>query len=167
MNQEEILDLVNENDEVIGQITRTETYTSGIRNFRVVDAFIRNSEGKLFVPRRHPNKRMFPRALDSSVGGHVTSGDTYYETLVREAEEELNLDITPIPHKEIGRLTPHEDGTACFVTVYEIESDVTPEYNPNDFIEHFWLRPEEIVDRLKNGDIAKGNLIKILEKFYL
>lgn len=166
--QPEILDLVDENDQVIGQIDRDEAYRQGIMNFRVIDAFIKNTEGKLFIPRRQAHKRLFPLALDCSVGGHVTSGDTYDETLKKEALEELNLDISTVPFIKIGQLTPHKDGTANFITVYEIESNETPDYNPHDFCEHFWLTPEELMRRIfVDGDSAKGNLPKILKKFYL
>jgi isopentenyldiphosphate isomerase len=165
---EEMLDLVDENDHVIGQIERNEAYKRGYSNFRVIDAFIKNNEGKLFIPRRHENKRLFPGALDCSVGGHVTSGDSYEETLKKEAFEELNLDIDRCVYKKLGVLTPHEDGVANFITVYEILSDETPTYNQNDFTEHYWLTPGELLHRITHdGDSAKGNLPKILQKFYL
>ncbi len=164
----EILDLVDRTDTVIGQIERDEAHRQGVTNFRVIDAFIKNSEGKLFIPRRQLRKRLLPGALDCSVGGHVTSGDTYDETLRKEALEELNLDISTVPFKRLGRLTPHDDGAINFITVYEIESDETPDYNTEDFTEHFWLSPEELMQRiLVDGDSAKGNLPRILKKFYL
>jgi isopentenyldiphosphate isomerase len=166
-SSEEILDLVNENDEVIGQIRRGDAYAQGVTNFRVIDAFIRNSEGKLFIPRRHKNKKMFPNRLDTSVGGHVESGETYEEALKKEAKEELNIDISLTSFRVLGKMTPHGDKTAAFITVFEIESDETPDYNRDDFSEHYWLTPQEILLRLENGDAAKGNLPKILRKFYL
>ncbi len=110
---------------------------------------------------------MFPNRLDTSVGGHVESGESYEDALKKEAMEELTIDITSIPFKILGKMTPHEDGTAAFITVYEIESDMTPDYNKDDFSEHYWLTPQEILARLENGDTAKGNLPLILKKFYL
>lgn len=166
-SSQEILDLVNEKDEVIGQIQRGDAYAQGLTNFRVIDAFIRNSEGKLFIPRRHKSKKMFPNRLDTSVGGHVESEESYEEAFKKEAMEELNLDIIRFPYRELGKMTPQVDGTAAFIMVYEIESDETPNYNPDDFSEHHWLTPQEIITRLENGDTAKGNLLKILKKFYI
>lgn len=58
-NSEEILDLVNENDEVIGSKSRSDIYAEGLKNFRVVNAFVINSKGKLWIPRRAANKRLF------------------------------------------------------------------------------------------------------------
>ena len=53
---EEILDLVDDNDVVIRPITREEVYAKGIKNYRVVHAFIKNREGGLWIPRRVATK---------------------------------------------------------------------------------------------------------------
>lgn len=105
-SSEEILDLVDENDVVIGQIERGEAYRQGLTNFRVIDAFIRNSEGKLFIPRRQAHKKMFPLRLDTSVGGHVESGETYEAAFRRETKEEISIDISRVPYIKIGQMTP-------------------------------------------------------------
>jgi len=44
---DEYLDLVNENDEVIGRKLRSEIYAEHLSNFRVVNAFVVNSKGEL------------------------------------------------------------------------------------------------------------------------
>ncbi len=167
INDFELLDLVDKNDQVIGCIERDEAYRQNIKNFRLIDGFIKNNQGKLFIPRRHPDKRLFPLKLDVSVGGHVTSGETYDETFKKEAQEELNIDISNFKYKILGKMSPFTDDVSAFTMVYEIESDETPDYNPEDFIEHFWLTPEELMTRIEGDDIGKGNLPKIVKKFYL
>lgn len=163
----EILDLVDENDQIIGAMERGEVYRRGLSNFRVVNALIRNSEGKLFIPRRQKHKHLFPLSLDASVGGHVSSGETYDEAFEKEAREELNLNIHDFPYKILGTMNPQSDGTSSFATIYEIESDEMPRYNPHDFIEHYWLTPEELMKRIQEGDSSKGDLPKIIKRFYL
>ena len=83
---DEYLDLVDENDNVIGKEKRSIVYSKGLNNFRVVNLFIVNSEGKIWIPRRGPHKRIFPSALDMSMGGHVDSGETYEQAFKREEE---------------------------------------------------------------------------------
>lgn len=163
----EILDLVDENDNVIGVMERNEVYAKGLSNFRVINCFIRNSEGKLFIPRRQKHKRLFPLALDISVGGHVTSGETYLEAFRKETREELNIDIETVSYRVLGTMNPHDDGVSAFMTVYEIRSDETPAYNSEDFVEHYWLTQEEVTQRLQDGDISKEDLPKILKKYSL
>jgi isopentenyldiphosphate isomerase len=164
---EEILDLVDENDNVIGTETRGEIYTKGLRNFRVVHALIRNSEGKLWIPRRVSTKKLYPNGLDYSIAGHVESGETYDEALHKEAREEANLDLSQISYQELGRFNPHQHGVYCFQAVYEIQSDAAPDYNKEDFSEAIWLTPEEIVKRHEAGEAMKEDIPILLKLHYL
>lgn len=71
---DEYLDLVSDDDDFVDKKLRSEVYEEGLRNFRVVNAFLVNSAGKIWTPRRSPSKSIFPLCLDVSVGGHVGSG---------------------------------------------------------------------------------------------
>ncbi len=161
----ELMDIVSDTDEVIGQIDRSLLGLGKNPGFRVINAFLMNGNGELWIPRRHSNKQFFPLHLDASVGGHVMSGETYEEALVREAEEEVRLKVTTF--KQIGRLTPHDDNVSAFMKVYLIRCDVTPEYNTDDFSGYYWLKPGELLDRIRGGDKAKGDLEIIVKKVFL
>ena len=163
---EEILDLVDENDEVIGNMPRSEIYAKGLSNFRTIGALIKNKKGKIWIPRRQSHKKLYPGALGFSVGGHVTSGETYEQALIRESKEELNLDITKIPYKLIANINPIDDDTSAYAAIYEIQSDKTPDYNKDDFSEGYWLTPQEIIEQLEHGDISTNNIPIVLKKFY-
>ena len=163
---DEILDLVNETDEVIGQISRSAAYEKGISNFRVINAFVINGKGQLWIPRRGPNKRIFPNALDMSVGGHVETGESYEEAFKRELKEELNIDPASTPYRILGKLTPHQHSLSAFMTVYEIKSDTAPDYNKEDFTEYYWLTPADFFKRVKEGEKTKEDLPKLIKHFY-
>lgn len=162
---EEYLDLVDENDQVIGKKKRSEIYAEGLSNFRVVSAFIVNSKGELWIPRRTADKKIFPLCLDMSMAGHVESGETYEETLKRETQEELNIDTDTVPVSLLGYLTPAKDGVAAFTKVYEIKMNEAPDYNKEDFIEYFWITPKALMEKIDQGELVKDDLpvqIKIL-----
>lgn len=163
---EEILDLVDENDNVIGSKSRAEIYAEGLNNFRVVNVFIINSQGKIWIPRRAANKRIFPLGLDMSMGGHVESGESYEQAFKRESEEELNLKTETTPYSLLGHLTPSKDGVSAFMNVYEIKSDRVPDFNKKDFIEYYWLTPKELLNKLTMGEKSKDDLPKLIRKFY-
>lgn len=167
MPDDELLDLVDSDDAVIGQIWRSEVYRNSLSNFRAVNAFLKNSFGKIWFPRRTASKKLFPSALDMSVGGHVKSGETYEQAFTREVLEEMRLDTKSVPIRLLGQLTPHEHGVSAFMKVYEIHSDSTPEFNRDDFTEYYWLSPYEALARIAGGDPAKDDLRKLLEIFYL
>lgn len=163
---DEYLDLVDEKDNVIGKKLRSEVYAEGLSNFRVVNAFIVNSQGKLWIPLRGPNKRIFPLSLDMSMGGHVESGETYDQAFMRETQEELGIDTNVIPWKMLGHITPGSDGVAAYMNVYEIRSDTSPNYNPDDYTEYFWLTPKEVLEKIETGTKTKDDLPKLIKIFY-
>ena len=163
---DEYLDLVDTNDQVIGKKKRSEVYTERLSNFRVVNAFVVNSNGEIWIPRRAANKRVFPLCLDMSMGGHVESGESYEQTLKRETQEELNIDTDQAAVRSLGHLTPHKDGVSAFMNVYEIKTDETPKYNKKDFTEYFWLAPKALFERISKGDKTKGDLPKLMKIFY-
>ncbi len=167
MHPEEYLDLVDENDQVIGKKLRSEIYAEGLTNFRVINVFLVNAKGQLWIPRRTAHKAIYPLCLDFSAAGHVSSGETYEEAFAKEVREELNIDVATVPHRELEYLTPKKGVIVWFSKVYEIQSDSAPEYNPDDFIEAFWLSPQEVKARIEGGDKAKSALLPLIEHFYL
>lgn len=163
---DEYLDLVDTDDEVIGYMLRSQVYAEGLSNFRVVNAFIVNREGKIWIPRRTSNKRVFPLCLDMSMGGHVESGETYEQAFRRETSEELNIDIDQISWRALGLVTPHEHGISAFSMVYEMRLDEVPHFNPDDYLEYFWLSPQELLDQLRAGEKSKDDLPRLVKIFY-
>lgn len=166
MHPEEYLDLVDENDQVVGKELRSTIYANGWKNFRVVNVFLKNSKGQLWIPRRTAHKAIFPSALDFSAAGHVSSGETYDEAFAKEVQEELGIDVAHVPHKLLGYFTP-KDGVVLFTKTYEIESDETPKFNPDDFSEYYWLTPQEVLTKIEQGDYAKPDIPLLIKRFYL
>ncbi len=164
--QDELLDLVDKNDHVIGTMRRSEVYAKKIHNVRVINAFIINSKGELWIPRRTAHKRSFPLCLDMSMGGHVESGETYEQTFERELKEELNIEVSQCNPRLLGYLTPYTNDIHAFMKVWEIRQDEAPQYNPDDFTEYFWLTPAQLLARLEQGDASKGDLPKLVKIFY-
>ncbi len=164
---DEYLDLVDANDNIIGKMMRSDIYARGWKNYRVVNAFIINSQGQIWIPRRTSTKEIFPNALDVSAGGHVGSGETYDDALRRECLEEVRIDVDKVGFTLLGHMNPFVDGVSCFQNAYEIRSDAVPDFNKNDFSEYFWLTPKEIIGRLEKDDIGKSDLPKLVKRFYL
>lgn len=160
------LDLVDENDNVVGNKLRSDIYTANQSNFRVINVFIINSRGKIWFPRRVADKKVFPSCLDMSVGGHVRSGETYEDALKHELKDEVGIDVDEVPIKYLGKLTPHENNVSAFMKVYEIRSDKVPDYNRKDFCEYFWLTPKELLERIAEGEKTKEDLPKLVKYFY-
>jgi len=86
----EILDVVDENDHVIGKATREEIHSSELWH-RGVHVFVFDSQGKLLLPIRSSTKDKFPNTYDCSVSEHLKTGETYEEAAIRGLREELGI----------------------------------------------------------------------------
>ncbi len=166
MQEDELLDVVDRDDHVIRQKRRSELYAEDSSDFRAVNVFLVNEGGQIWFPRRTASKQLYPLCLDMSCAGHVKSGESYEDALKRELKEELNLDLEQVHCRLLGHLTPYDDAVSMFMQVYEIQDNRTPEWNRDDFVEAFWLRPQEVLERIRRGEQAKDDLPKLIEIFY-
>ncbi|MDD9867991.1 MAG: NUDIX domain-containing protein [Candidatus Campbellbacteria bacterium] len=92
MNNNEMLEVVNEQDEVIGLENRTKIHKEGLLH-REVHIWFFTPRGEIIFQHRAKNKDTYPDRLDASVGGHVEPGMSYEETAVKECREETGIDI--------------------------------------------------------------------------
>jgi isopentenyldiphosphate isomerase len=89
---EELFDLVDENDVVIGAAGRSECHGDPALIHRAVHVLVFRSDGSLFLQRRSEEKEIQPGKWDTSVGGHLASGESYIEAACRETREELGFE---------------------------------------------------------------------------
>ena len=87
---EEIFDIVNDADEVIGRERRAEAHRLGLKH-RAAHILVYNGRGEVFLQKRSRTKDTFPGAWDSSASGHVDCGEDYDACALRELGEELGL----------------------------------------------------------------------------
>jgi isopentenyl-diphosphate delta-isomerase type 1 len=87
---EELLDIVSENDQVIGQEKRSVVHQSGLWH-RGVHIFLFTPERKLVVQQRSKRRKQSPGALDCSVSEHLQAGESYLAGAIRGLEEELGI----------------------------------------------------------------------------
>ena len=165
MDEDEILDVVDRNDNVIGQKKRSKLQKED-SGFRAINVFLLNPKGQIWIPRRAAHKMAFPLCLDMSCGGYVRSGESYEDAFKREVKEELALDVESLPCRLLGYLTPYTDEVSMFMKVYEIRSEQAPKWNPRDFVEAYWLWPHEVLKRIQEGDSGKDDLPRLIRKFY-
>jgi isopentenyldiphosphate isomerase len=89
--QEELLEVVNEKGEILKTLPRSEIHGNPSLIHRVVHVLVFNSKGELFLQKRSMNKDVAPGKWDTSVGGHINSGESLDEAVKREMEEELGI----------------------------------------------------------------------------
>lgn len=88
----EQLEIVNENDEVIGLETRAKIHKDGLLHREIHIWFITPKSEIIFQHRAKDNDT-YPNKLDATVGGHVEPKMSYEETAIKECKEETGIDI--------------------------------------------------------------------------
>jgi isopentenyldiphosphate isomerase len=167
--QEEFLDLVDENDCVVQTVPRSYVYQNNLcSQMRSVWLLMKNKQGQFWIPRRSMTVNRLPGHLDGSVVGHVQAGETYQQALIREAQEEIRIDISKDSFKYLGKLTPHEHGAFCFAAIYELEIDSAPKnWNKDEIGDWYWMTADQILERCTDDEKFKDSLPMIINHFYL
>lgn len=88
---EEMLDVVNDKDAVIGQETRSVVHQTGLQH-RGVHVFLFDEDGKMLIQKRSADRASSPSLLDCSVSEHVQAGESYLEAAMRGMKEELGVE---------------------------------------------------------------------------
>jgi 8-oxo-dGTP pyrophosphatase MutT (NUDIX family) len=89
---DEMVDVVDAEDRVVGQATRAEMRRRGLRH-RAVYILVFNGAGQLFVHRRTATKDIYPSFYDVAAGGVLGAGESYDDGARRELGEELGVDV--------------------------------------------------------------------------
>ncbi|MGD8190814.1 NUDIX hydrolase [Brevibacillus ginsengisoli] len=90
----EYLDVYDEKGNKTGDIVeRTQAHKNGICH-KVIHVWVINSKNELLLQKRSKNKDLHPDKWYVSLGGHITSGEDNKQTIIREFNEELGLDVS-------------------------------------------------------------------------
>lgn len=172
--EDEYLDLVDENDQVIKKELRSKIYAGKMpknATIRVVNILVFNSNGKLLVPKRSMNRKIFPGCYDFSCGEHVMAGEDYDAAAIRGLSEELGIQGVQV--ELMIKLVPQEFGTrfpkkgpSAFMKVYKVLFDGPfPKYDQNGIESLNWFSLKEIQEKLKeNRKVFKYDFAQVLDQ---
>ncbi|MDG4859802.1 NUDIX domain-containing protein [Streptomyces sp. T-3] len=146
LNADEILDIVDEQDRVVGQSPRGEAYRLGLRH-RCAFILVRDAEDRIFVHRRTAAKLVFPSRYDMFVGGVVGAGESYDTAALREAEEELGVSGLPQP-TPLFKFLYEADGHGWWSYVYEVRCELPVDPQVEEVAWHGFLTEAELERRL-------------------
>jgi isopentenyl-diphosphate Delta-isomerase len=161
---EEIFDVVNERDEIIGRETRREVHRSGLRH-RAIHVFVFNSRGEVFLQKRSMSKDSSPGLWDSSASGHLDYGEDYDTCAVRELREEIGLNLSDCPRR-IFKIKACQQTGQEFVWLYQCQSEGPFTLHPDEIERGDWFASERVTAWLKESpqDFAPA-FVLLWEKF--
>ena len=139
---EEIFDVVNERDEVVGRRPRSEVHRLGLMH-RAAHVLVFNAAGQVFLQKRSLKKDRQPGVWDSSASGHVDAGEDYDACVVRELREEIGLEVPTVPQR-LFKLAASAETDQEHVWVYRCEAEGPFRLDPEEIERGGWFAREEV-----------------------
>ena len=122
----EFFDIYNENGIPTGEkIERSLAHEKGILHAAVHIYIyrIRNSKYEILLQKRADDKDSFPSCWDTSCAGHVSAGDSFEETALKELSEEHGIKV------DFSRLTHAFDQKVEKINIFHSKTFIDREYN--------------------------------------
>lgn len=149
----ELLDLYDKKGNKINKtIIRGEKPEEGYIMVSIV--FIKNTNGEYLIQRTSKEKGL----EYASTGGHVNTGETSLECIIRELEEELGLTVKKEELSFLG-LEVRTKAPVIFA-VYALEKDVDIDkltLQEEEVESVIWLSKEEIIKLIENKDFKESH----------
>ncbi|MSR15408.1 MAG: NUDIX domain-containing protein [Gammaproteobacteria bacterium] len=139
--EDEILDVVDAHDEVVGQASHAEVHRRGLRH-RSAHILVYNPAGQLYLQQRALWKECSPGLWDTSAAGHLGAGENYQLGAARELVEELG--VHP-PHLEtLFKISAGPETGYEFVTVFKTFTSEEIRPDPHEINAGRWCEPAEV-----------------------
>lgn len=161
---QELLDVVDENDNIIGVKTRGEIHAEGLMH-RAVHILVFNNAGELFLQKRSLSKDEQPGKWDSSAAGHLDSGEDYHDCARREIAEELGIRVEQSLEQlfklPASLLTGNEH---CMVYRYSFDGPLV--LHPEEIDDGQWISPVVMDQRVAGNDPSLTEAVCLIWKTY-
>lgn len=154
-DQTELFTLVDENDRVLGSITRGEAHRDMTKIHRGAWVLVFNDKGEVFLQKRSLTKDRNPGLWSIAVGGHVTHGQTYREAAKREFMEELGIAAPALEFmKKYRFISQFESEIGC---VYKSIHNGPFTLNPQEIDHGEFFTLEDLEVKIRSGEFEISN----------
>ena len=161
-NLEELFDIVNEKDEVIGQAKRGEVHGNPKLIHRSIGVTVTNNKGEIFLQQRSKTKDTDPLRWTLSCSGHVDSGNSFENAAHRELQEELGIDLDI---KLVTRFIYFGKSETEMVTLFKSKSEGPFKLLKEEIVQGKFYTRNELKSQIKSGEIKLSKMGRIcLEK---
>jgi len=151
----EEIDVVDDDDRVIGRATRREVRERRLRH-RATYVLVFNGGGQIFVHLRTADKDVYPSYYDVAVGGVVGAGETYDEAARREVEEEIGIVAAPL--RSILPLRYEDEQNRVNGMVYSLTHDGALRLCEDEIVSGEWLDLDQVIERVQHDPFCPDGI---------
>ncbi len=165
-NPDELFDVVDAEDRVIGQAPRREVHARHWRH-RAVHVLVHDAAGRFFLQKRSEAKDTFPGCWDSSCSGHLDAGEDYATAARRELGEELGWHDASLPLRQVVKLGAGPETGHEFIEVFLLGPVSGPfTLHPGEISEGRWVKPEALRAELREAPGRFAGAMRLLWEGY-
>jgi len=163
--REEWFDIFADDGRIVAEAPRSLCHRGTFFLHKTVHVIVMNGNGRILLQKRHPSKDIQPSRWDTSVGGHLRHAELPETGALREAAEELGLELSPGSIRECYDYRMRSDREAEWVHTFLHRTERTSFlFDPREITEvRFWTA-EEIRRSLDSG-IFTPNFIDEYRRF--
>lgn len=165
MRNEEIIDIVNENDEVIGQLPKRIVHLKKGILHREIGVVVVDNNNRVLIQQRSFKKKLFPGEWTVSAVGHVPSGLTPEEAAHKELLEELGID-TQLSFIEKRKYISGDHVSFGYLFKGVVDENVKLTINKKEVEQAKFVSKEEVMN-MENDGLIDYHTRETLSKFYL
>ena len=162
---EELFDVVDAQDRIIGCKSRSSVHAQNLFH-RSVHVLVFDKDDRVFLQLRGPDRDCDPNLWDSSVGGHLQSGENYDQAVIRETNEELGLLLHSVPEK-LFKLSACEQTGFEFCWIYQLVHSGPFTIDPTEASEGRWFPREELNERISSEPEMFTNSFRVIWNRFL
>jgi isopentenyl-diphosphate delta-isomerase len=159
----EYIDVVNDQDQVMGKATRKEIYQN-LLSHRIVHVLVFNNVGEMALQLRAKNIAYLPLYWCTSAGGHVGSGESYKTAARRELKEECGIDTEiEFLYKDIYF---HEEKLKKFLSIFKTVYNKPLEMKNEEVERIEFFNIEKIKQMIASGEKMHPELTFIIKNHF-
>lgn len=159
---DELVDVIDDNDQVVGVVTRAEMRSGRLRH-RTAFVLVVSSDGRVLVHRRSDAKDVWPGRWDLAAGGVLASGESYLDGAVRELAEELGITgVSVVALVPPGHGRFESDEVAEVAAIYQVTWDGPVEFTDGEVAEARWVTPAELATMVAQESFVPDSVDLVL-----
>jgi len=160
---DELVDVVDDDDNVIGVVTRREMRAHRLLH-RAVSIAVFSTDGRLLIHRRADTKDVWPGQWDMAAGGVVGSGEEYDDAARRELEEELGVSVAREAMVSLGSARFDDDAVSLLGRGYWCIHDGPFEFTDGEISEVRWVSRSELAGVMGAERFVPDNVALLLPR---